>query len=84
MPTYAPLKRTTHLQDTRLDDGWLLVIVDLAASASCSLKSFNDGQGFRISDLAEDDVLAIEPAGNDGGNEKLGTVAVETKVSFEI
>jgi len=29
-----------------------------------------------ISDLAEDDVLAIEPAGDYGGDEELGAVAL--------
>lgn len=34
-----------------------------------------------IGDLAEDDVLAIEPAGHDGGDEELGTIALQDRVS---
>lgn len=73
-----------HLQYTRLDDRWLLVVVDLSASASSSLKSLDNHQRGLISDLTEDDVLAIEPAGNDGGNEELGAVAVEMKSVFVV
>ena len=64
------------LQDTRLDNGWLLAVVDLAGSGSSSLKSLDNVQGLSISDLTEDDVLAIQPAGDNGGDEELGTVAV--------
>jgi len=58
----------SNLQDTRLDNGRLLVVVDLTAAAAGSLKSL-------VSNLAEDDVLAIEPAGDDSGNEELRAVA---------
>lgn len=38
-----------------------------------------------VSNLAEDDVLAIEPASDDGGNEELGAVAAKTiSVSTEL
>lgn len=70
--------RRAHLQDTGLDDGWLLVVVDLSAAGSGSLEGLDDSQGLLISDLTEDNVLAIEPAGDDGGNEELGAVAVDT------
>jgi hypothetical protein len=33
------------------------------------------GHGLDIGDLTEDDVLAIEPRGDDGGDEELGAVA---------
>jgi len=68
--------RKANLQDTRLDDGWLLVVVDLSAAGSGSLESLDDSQGLLISDLTEDNVLAIEPAGDNGGNEELGAVGV--------
>tara|TARA_R110002060_G_scaffold2326_16_gene4001 strand:- start:756 stop:1001 length:246 start_codon:yes stop_codon:yes gene_type:complete len=71
--------RKANLQDTRLDDGWLLVVVDLSAAGSGSLESLDDSQGLLISDLTEDNVLAIEPAGDNGGNEELGAVAIETQ-----
>ena len=71
--------RKANLQDTRLDDGWLLVVVDLSAAGSGSLEGLDDSQGLLISDLTEDNVLAIEPAGDNGGNEELGAVAIETQ-----
>jgi hypothetical protein len=49
--------------------------LNLARSGSGSLKSLDNIQGLLISDLAEDDVLTIEPAGDNGGDEELGTVA---------
>lgn len=36
-----------------------------------------------LGDTAEDDVLAIEPRGNDGGDEELGAVAVSKSVPKE-
>jgi hypothetical protein len=35
-----------------------------------------------VSNLAEDDVLAIEPAGHDSGDEELGAVAVMCELTF--
>ncbi len=68
----------TDLQDARLDNGGFLVILDLAAAAAGSLKSPNNIQGLLVSNFAEDDVLAIEPAGYHSGNEELGAVAIGT------
>ena len=65
----------SNLQDTRLDNGRLLVVVDLTAAAAGSLKSLDNVQRLLVSNLAEDDVLAIEPAGDDSGNEELRAVA---------
>ena len=64
-----------NLQLSRLDNSWLVVVLNLARSGSGSLKSLDDIQGLLISDLAEDDVLTIEPAGDNGGDEKLRAVA---------
>ena len=69
--------QNANLQDTGLDNGGLLVVVDLTAARSGSLESLDDLQRLLVSDLTEDDVLAIEPAGDDGGDEELGTVAVD-------
>lgn len=63
------------LQLARLDNGGLLVVVDLSGAGAGSLEGLDNVQGLLVSDLAEDDVLAIEPAGDDGGNEELGAVA---------
>jgi len=73
-----------NLQDTGLDNGWLLVVVDLATSTASSLKSVDDVQRWLISNLTEDNVLAIEPAGNYGGDEELGTVAMEIGVRLPL
>jgi hypothetical protein len=72
----ASSKRYANLQNTRVDDGGLLVVLDLAGAGSSSLKSLDDVQGFLISNLTEDDVLAIEPAGDNGGDEELRAVAI--------
>lgn len=33
-----------------------------------------------VDDLAEDDVLAVEEGGGDGGDEELGTVGIRTSI----
>ena len=71
-----PIK-LSNLKLTRLDNGWLLVVVDLSASTASSLESTDNTHGLLISDLAEDNVLAIEPSGDNGGNKELGAVARE-------
>lgn len=79
MPKYSlsiTPRTKLDLVDTRGDNGWLLVVVDLSTSRSGSLKSLDDGQGLLISDLTEDDVLAIQPLGDNGGDEELGAVGV--------
>jgi len=72
-------KGDQKLQGTRLDNGWFLVVLDLAAAAASGLKSLDDCQRLLISNLAENDVLAIEPAGDDSGDEELGAIAIGTK-----
>jgi len=68
-------KQQGHLQLARLDDGWLLGVVDLAGAGAGGLNGADDVHGLVVSDLAEDDVLAVQPAGDDGGDEELGAVA---------
>jgi len=55
-------------------------VVNLAGTAASGLESIDDIQRLLVSNLAEDDVLAIEPAGDDRGNEELGAVGVGTSV----
>lgn len=64
-----------HLQLSRLDNGWLLGVVDLAGTGASGLKSLDNVHGLLVSNLAEDDMLAIQPGGDNGGNEELGAVA---------
>lgn len=72
-----------NLQLSRLHNGRLLVVLDLTTVITGSLKSLDNGERRIISDLAEDNVLSIEPAGDDGGDEELGAVAVETTISLK-
>ena len=69
-------QRLANLQNTGGDNGGLLVVLDLSAARASSLESLDDVHGLIISNLAKDDVLAIEPASDDGGDEKLGAVAI--------
>ena len=62
------------LQLTRVNNGGTLVLDSTAAGAS-SLTSLDDVEGLLVSDLAEDDVSAVEPRGDDGGDEELRAVA---------
>ncbi len=72
------------LQLTRLDNGGALVVLDAAAGGAGSLEGLDDVQGVIVSDLAEDDVAAVEPRGHDGGDEELGAVAVARGVSKDV
>lgn len=58
----------------RVDDSWLELKLDLTSSTAGGLELLNNLHASIISDLAEDDVLAIEPRGDDGGDEELGAV----------
>jgi len=75
LPPYIPLVLT------RLDDGGLLVVVDLSASTASGLESPDNSKRLLISYLTKDNVLAIQPASDNGGNEELGAVGVWSGVS---
>ena len=64
-----------YLQSTRVDHGGALLELDGAGAGTSGLKSLNNIQGLLVGDLTEDDVAAIQPGGNDGGDEELGAVA---------
>lgn len=73
-----------RLLDTGLDDGWgSATVLDGTGRAAASLDGLDDalGGGIIVRDLAEDDVAAVEPAGDDGGDEELGAVAGNCNVS---
>jgi hypothetical protein len=65
---------------TAADDGGLDAGADRAGGAAESLDGLNDGHGLVVSDLTENDVLAIEPRGDNGGDEELGAVAKKGKM----
>lgn len=58
----------------RVDDSWLELKLDLTSSTAGGLELLDNLHAGIICDLAEDDVLAIEPRGDDGGDEELGAV----------
>ena len=43
--------------------------------AAGSFDGFHNAERLFVCDFAEDDVLAVEPAGDNGGNEELGSIA---------
>ena len=66
-----------RLQLTAVDDGGLDGRADGAGGGAESLDLLHDLHGLGIGNLTEDDVLAIEPRGDDGGDEELGAVAAD-------
>lgn len=69
-----------HLGLTRLLDGRrALLVLDGTRLATASLDGTNNliRGGITVRNLAEDDVLAVEPGGDDGGDEELGAIAAE-------
>nr|XP_003188721.1 hypothetical protein ANI_1_1028064 [Aspergillus niger CBS 513.88] len=61
-----------RLQLTAVDDGGLDGRADGAGGGAESLDLLHDLHGLGIGNLTEDDVLAIEPRGDNGGDEELG------------
>ncbi len=59
------------------DGGRDILVLDGTAVAAAGLDGSHDlvGRDIAVGDLAEHDVLAVEPAGHDGGDEELGAVA---------
>jgi hypothetical protein len=57
-------------------NGGRLAVLDLAGIAAGRLDRLDDPHGLGVGHLAEDDVLAVEPGGDDGGNEELRAVCV--------
>ena len=57
------------------DGGDTLAVLDGTAGGAAGLDGLDDGDRLGVRDLAEDDVAAVEPRGDDGGDEELGAVA---------
>jgi len=53
-------------------------VLDRAAAGTASLDALDNADGLEVArhDLAEDDMAAVEPGGDDGGDEELGAVGV--------
>ena len=70
---------TTHLGSTTLHDGWRAVLVlDGTAARAAPLDALHHAVGILIAigHLAEDNVPAVEPGGDDGSDEELRAVGV--------
>ena len=68
-----------RLLDTALDDGWWAIPVpDRTTAGTASLNALDDSHRLLVAsrDTAEDDVAAIEPRGDDSGDEELRAVGV--------
>jgi hypothetical protein len=66
-----------NLGSARLADGGdTLTVLDGTTGGAAGLDGLDDGDGLGVRDLAEDDVAAVEPRGDDGGDEELGAVAM--------
>ena len=73
-----PPKLPYNLRNTRADNSGLLVKLNLTTVITGSLDGLDNSKRLLVSDLAKDDVLAIEPAGDNGGDEELGAIAIAT------
>jgi hypothetical protein len=60
---------------TAVDDGRLYGGLDGTAAGASTLEAVDNLLAGIIRDLAEDDVLAVEPGGDDSGDEELRAVA---------
>lgn len=67
-----------ELELAAVDDGGGDLGRDFAVAGARGLDGADDGHGLVVCDLAEDDVLAVQPAGDDGGDEELGAVTAST------
>lgn len=75
---------TNCLVGTRVDDGGALAVLDSTGLGAGGLEGADDPHRLLVSDLAEDDVAAVEPRRDDGGDEELGAVAAGDSVSIEL
>jgi hypothetical protein len=64
------------LQGTAGGDGRARLILDLAVITTSGLKGLDNIQGLLVGNLAENDVAAVQPRGDNGGDEELGAVAI--------
>ena len=60
---------------TSLGDDRVLGVLNFSGTAASSLDSLDDLHRLLVRDFAKDDVLAVQPAGDNGGDEKLRSVA---------
>jgi len=69
-----------HLGSTGVDDGRLELVLNLPRAGAGLLKLGDDHHTLIIGNLTEDNVLSIQPRGDDGGDEELGSVGVGASI----
>jgi hypothetical protein len=76
--------RVRYLGLSSRGDGGRVVVLDGARVATAGLDGLDDALRLDIviGDLAEDDVLAVQPRGHDSGDEELRAVAVRLLAKF--
>jgi hypothetical protein len=65
------------LTNTSVDDLRAFIVLDSAAGRASSLDGDDDLHGLLISNLAEDNMAAVQPVGHGGGDEELRAVAAD-------
>lgn len=63
------------LQLASCGNGGRVFVFDRAGAGPGSFDGFYNVERLLVCDFAEDDMLAIKPAGDDGGDEELGSIA---------
>lgn len=78
IPSLCLVLGESFLQLTTVDNGGTLLVLDSTTAGAGSLKSLDNVHGLLVSDLAENDVAAVEPRGDNSGDEELRAVAGNT------
>ena len=78
IPLHRTCLRCTALGDRR----WSIFILDCTTARSASFDTLDDAVRLRIAlcHLAEDNMAAVEPGGDDGGDEELRAIGIRTGV----
>lgn len=76
IPSLCLVLSDSFLQLTTVDNGGTLLVLDSTTAGAGSLKSLDNVHGLLVSDLAENDVAAVEPRGDNSGDEELRAVGV--------
>ena len=66
-----------HSEGATVHNGGLHVVFNCAAAGASCLQGSDNIHRLFIGDLAEDNMAAVKPTGDDGGNEELRAVAAE-------
>jgi hypothetical protein len=71
------LQPAAILLGTGVDNGGALFVLDGTALGAGSLERLHDIEGLLVSELAENNVTAVEPRSDDSGDKELRAVAME-------